>query len=70
MVGMKAKHGGPRKGSGRKPAPDQAAVRRNRVTFTLSDADLATLRALADARGLPTGTLAFHFISRAMRRTK
>lgn len=63
------KWGGPRKGAGR-PGGDPEDVRRNRVTFTLTDRELEKLKALADARGLPVGTLAYEYVERAMRRAK
>jgi hypothetical protein len=40
------------------------------VTFTVTDAELAKLTALAEVRGLPIGTLAYEYVERAMRREK
>ena len=54
---------------GRPPGPPEG-VRRNRVTFTLTDGDLAKLGRLADERGLPLGTVAFEIISKTLRRAK
>ena len=62
--------GGSRKGAGRKPGTDPGEVRRNRVAFTLTDRELAELKALADKRELPVGTLAYEYVTKAMRRAK
>ncbi len=62
--------GGPRRGAGRKPGTDPGEVRRNRVTFTLTDSELAQLRALADEREMPVGTLAYEYVTKALRRAK
>jgi hypothetical protein len=58
--------GGRREGAGRKPGPPEL-VRRNRVTFTVTDRELEQLQALAGERELPLGTLAHRIIARAMR---
>lgn len=64
--------GGPRKGAGRKPGfgRDPSEVRSNRVTFTLTDRELTELQALAEKRELPVGTLAYEYVTKAMRRAK
>jgi len=62
--------GGPRRGAGRKPEPNRGDVRSNRVTFTLTDRELAQLKALADKRELPVGTLAYEYVTRALRRAQ
>ena len=54
---------------GRPPAPSEQ-VRRNRVVVMLTDAELATLHRLADARAKPLGTVAYELLSKAMRRAK
>jgi hypothetical protein len=54
---------------GRPPAPPET-VRRNRVTTTLTDAELAALERMADQRGLPTGTMLYELVRRALRRHK
>jgi len=54
---------------GRPPAPPEQ-VRRNRVVVMLTDAELASLHRLADARGKPQGTVAHELLSRALRRAK
>ena len=67
------KWGGPRKGAGRPPgkgpgpSPD---ARTQRLTILLTRDEIATLRALADKRDLPAGTLAHEFVARALRRAK
>jgi hypothetical protein len=53
-----------------RPAGPPEAVRRNRVTFTLTDAELARLRRAADARGLPLGTLAYEYVIAALSRAR
>lgn len=72
MTARSKSWGGPRKGAGRKPGfgKNPEGVRRNRVTLTLTDAELSKLSALASERGLPVGTLAYEYIERALRRTK
>ena len=64
---MAAKWGGPRRGAGRRPGPAEA-VRRNRVTFTLTDAELEKLCDLAEERDLPLGTAAYEIVERVLRR--
>ncbi len=61
--------GGPRRGAGRKPGP-LVAVRRNRVTTTLTDAELRTLERMAEDRGLPTGTMLYELVKLALHRRK
>jgi len=70
MPGRTGRWGGPRRGAGRKPGTDPGEVRRNRVTFTLTDGELAQLRALADEREMPVGTLAYEYVTKALRRAK
>jgi hypothetical protein len=43
-------------------------VRRNRIAFMVTDAELAKLEALAKARRLPLGTVAYEIVERALRR--
>ena len=61
--------GGPRKGAGRRPgfggAPEE--IRRNRVTTTLTDSELAALKRLADVAGVPTGTMLYELVKRRLR---
>lgn len=59
--------GGPRKGSGRPPSTEEGA-RNNRVVVTLTDGQLAKLRAIAKARDLPLGTAAYQILERGLRR--
>lgn len=59
--------GGPRKGAGRRPGPE-SEVRRNRVTITLTDAELEKLKRWAEERDLPTGTVAYEVVARALKR--
>ena len=68
MAAMKkGSWGGPRKGAGRRPEPGHT-VRRNRVTFTVTDAELRVLKAMADEKELPLGTLAYEIVARTIRR--
>ena len=68
MASMRRKAwGGPRKGAGRTPGP-QETVRRHRVTVTLTDGELAKLKRWADERDLPLGTVAYEVVERALRR--
>ena len=68
MAAMKkGSWGGPRKGAGRRPGPAQS-VRSNRVTFTVTDAELRVLKELADEKDMPLGTLAYEIIARTIRR--
>jgi len=52
---------------GRPPKP-AAQVRRNRVTTTLTDAELAALERLADEKGVPIGTMLYELVKRRLRR--
>lgn len=61
--------GGPRRGSGRKPAVP-GEIRRNRVAVLLTDAELAVLHRLAESRELPLGTVAYELLSKGLRRAK
>lgn len=54
---------------GRPPGPPEA-VRRNRVTVLLTDAELAQLHRLAESSGQPLGTVAYEFVRRGLARTK
>lgn len=66
------KRGGARSKMGRPPGtggpPEE--IRRNRVVVMVRDAELAALHRLADARGLPLGTVAYELFSKALRRAK
>ena len=72
MVAGRSKRGGKRpkmgrpKGSGGPPE----LVRRNRVTITLTDAELGELERLADERGIPLGRAAYEFVARGLKRRK
>jgi len=54
---------------GRPPGPPEQ-VRRNRVTTTLTDAELRTLERMAVNRGLPAGTMLYELVKRALHRSK
>ena len=69
MAARKQGRGGPRKGAGRKPGPVET-VRRNRVTFTLTNGELEALRALAEEQDLPLGTAAYRIVARTLRRRR
>lgn len=58
--------GGPRKGAGRKGAPEEQ-VRRHRVVVMLRDQELAALRRIAEERGIPLGTAAYELLARHLR---
>lgn len=45
-------------------------MRRNRVVVMLTDAELATLHRLAEAREMPLGTVAYEWVAKALRRAK
>ena len=60
--------GGPRKGAGRKLTG--RAIRRNRLTILLTDREIEQLRRLADQQDLPTGTLAYEIVRRALARRR
>ena len=47
---------------GRPPGPPEG-VRRNRVPAMLTDAEFATLTSMADARGLPLGTMLYQLVA-------
>ena len=51
-----------------RPAGPPESVRRNRVTFTLTDAELVKLQELAAEKDLPAGTVAYTIIAKALRR--
>jgi hypothetical protein len=59
--------GGPRPGSGRPKGPE-ADLRRNKVAFMVTDAELAKLQRLASERVLPVGTVVYEIVERALRR--
>ena len=61
----KAKMGRP-KGSGGPPE----LVRRHRVTITLNTGELKKLQQLANKESLPLGTLAYRYVSQALKRRK
>jgi hypothetical protein len=70
---MKGKVGGPRKGAGRPPGTGQGPSpdsRRNRLTITLRDTELAVLQRMAEKRDLPVGTVAYEIVARALRRRR
>ena len=61
--------GGPRKGGGRPPSP-QEEVRRNRVVVMLTDSEHSTLKRIADQKDLPVGTALYEICKRSLRRRK
>ena len=54
-------------GAGRPPGPVED-LRRNRIAFMVTDAELARLERLAKERKLPLGTVAYEIVERALRR--
>lgn len=52
---------------GRPPKPPEQ-VRRNTVRVMLTDAELATLRTLAEERDLPDSTMLYELVKRRLRR--
>lgn len=52
------------RGSGGPPE----TIRRNRVVVMLTDGELTKLQRLAEAKGLPLGTVAYEFVGRALAR--
>ena len=65
---MAAKSGGRRK-VGRPPKSIEDR-QRNRLTVTLTDAELGKLQELAEASGQPIGTVAREILARSLRRRK
>ena len=55
------------KGSGAKPREE---VRRNRAVIMVTDRELAALKRLAKASGVPVGTKAYEIIAKALRRSR
>ena len=51
---------------GRPPGPPEL-VRRNRVTLTVTDAELERLERLAAQKGVPLGTLLYNTVKQALR---
>lgn len=54
---------------GRPPGPPEQ-VRRNRVTTTLTDAELRALERLAAERGVPAGTALYQLVKGKLGRSK
>ena len=54
---------------GRPPKPVEQ-VRRNRVSTTLTDAELVQLERLADEREIPLGTMLYELVKRSLHRRK
>ncbi len=54
---------------GRPPGPPEK-VRRNRIATTLTDAELEQLGRLADAAGVPLGTMLYQLVKRGLTRKK
>ena len=54
---------------GRPPKPLDEA-RRNRLTITLTDGELERIRAIADAQGLPLGTVVHELVARSLSRRR
>jgi len=68
MMGVKKSgRGGPRRGAGRPKGPEEE-VRRNRVVVMLTDAEMAKLHQLAEAKALPLGTVAYQIVARGLAR--
>ena len=61
---MKKRTRGRPKGSGGPPEK----VRRNRIVVMLTDGELTKLERLAEAKGLPLGTVAYEFVGRGLAR--
>lgn len=53
-----------------RPAGPPEKVRRNRLTITVTDAELEKLQRKAAAEGRPFGTVAYELFSRALKRIK
>lgn len=62
----KARHGGPRRGSGRPPGPAHL-LRRNRVAVLVTDRELKKLEALAKGWDAPVATAAHTRLREALR---
>ena len=64
--GVRKKPRGRPKGSGGPPEK----LRRNRVVVMVTDAELAKLHRLAEARDVPLGTRAHELLSQSLRRAR
>jgi hypothetical protein len=53
-----------------RPPRDPETVRRHRVTTTFTDAELESLTALAESRGVPVGTVMHELVVRALKRKR
>ena len=53
-----------------RPAKPTGQVRRNRVVVMVTDAELAKLHRLADAKDLPLGTVAYQIFAPSLSRRK
>ncbi len=63
--GGRRKGAGRPKGSGKGPSPD---ARYNRVAVMFNNAEIKTLRALADKKGQPVATVAYDLIAKSLKR--
>ncbi len=67
MTAKRGKRSHKKVGRPRKPI---AETKRNRITVTLTDAELAKLHRLAETKGRPLGTVAYEIVARALARQR
>ena len=67
MAAKRGKRGYGKVGRPRKPV---AEAKRNRITVTLTDAELMKLHRLAEKKGSPLGTVAYEIVARALARQR
>ena len=70
MAAVKKRKGRKRMGRPKGSGGPPEKVRRNRVTATLTDAELVVLERLADDRGLPVGTMLYELVKKTLARRK
>ena len=68
-MAAKGKQSGKRARVGR-PAGPREKLRRNRVVAMVTDAELAKLDRMAEAKDLPLGTVVYEIVAQALRRRK
>jgi hypothetical protein len=67
MAAKRGKRSHKKVGRPRKPV---AEAKRNRITVSLTDAELAKLQRQAETKGLPLGTVAYEIVAASLRRKK